>query len=143
SGDLIGGNIASGGTGGPNPPDAFNAPLFGGTTGTITFQAIVQQQYSVRTSPLGNKDIKEGDSLTNVVPNSNASAFLPVQPGGQVLNFANWAATGTYQADNSGATVVIATGVLAKSIYAINGNTAVTSPYLMQAGDTVTYRLEY
>jgi large repetitive protein len=142
SGDLIGGNIPPGGTGGPNPPDALNAPLFGGTTGTIVFRAIVQQQYSVKTSPLGNKDIKQGDSLTNVVPNATGPD-VSIQPGGQVLNFRNLAPTGTFQADNSGATVVIATGLLSKSIYAINGNTSVTSPYQMQAGDTVTYRLEY
>src|SRR5262249_21755857 len=34
-------------------------------------------------------------------------------------------------------------GSLIKSIYAINGNTSFTSPVLITAGDTVTYRLQY
>ena len=60
-----------------------------------------------------------------------------------MLNFTNLSGTGTFQADGSAATVTIATGELAKTIYAINGNTSITSPYQVQAGDTVTYRLEY
>ena len=144
-GDLIGGDIPAGGTGSGNPPDAFNAPLFSpGTTGTIVFQAVIQHQYSVKAQAPDNdnKDIKQGDSFTNIVPNTTGPD-VTIQPGGQVLNFTNLSGTGTFQADGSAATVTIATGELCKTIYAINGNTSITSPYQVQAGDTVTYRLEY
>ncbi len=143
SGDLLGGDIPVGGTGSGNPPDAFNSPLFSGTTGTIVFEAVVQQQYSVKTQVGGtDKNIKQGDSLTNVVPNATGPD-VAIQPGGQVLGFTNLSGTGTVQADGSTTTVTIATGALWASIYAINGNTSVTSPFQVQAGDTVTYRLEY
>jgi len=39
--------------------------------------------------------------------------------------------------------VTIVTGVPAESIYAINGNTAVTNPAKVAPGDAVTYRLRY
>ncbi|MGA2258793.1 MAG: hypothetical protein ABSG53_29350, partial [Thermoguttaceae bacterium] len=143
SGDLVVGDIPAGGTGSGNPPDAFHAPLFSGTTGTIVFEAVVQQQYSVKTQVGGtDQNIKQGDSLTNVVPNATGPD-VAIRPGGQVLGFTNLSGSGIVQADGSTTTVAIATGALWASIYAINGNTSVTSPFQVQAGDTVTYRLEY
>ncbi len=60
-----------------------------------------------------------------------------------MLSYADLTGTGTFQADTSSATVTIAIGRSAKSIYAINGSTAVTSPFEVQAGDDVTYELTY
>ena len=118
-GDLIGGDIPAGGTGGAWPGNT-DPSLFGpGTTGQIVFDAVIMQQYTVRTSPLGNKDIKQGDSLTNIIPNRTNP--LTPNTGGQVLNYANLAGTGTYQADTGSATVTIAVGSLTKTVYAING----------------------
>ena len=47
----------------------------------------MQPQYSVLTSPSGNKDIKQGDTLNNVVPD-RSNANTP-NAGGRILNFAN------------------------------------------------------
>jgi len=68
SGTLIGGNIPQEAPGRQSARCSQRSAVRR-TTGTIVFRAIVQQQYSVKTSPLGNKDIKQGDSITNVVPN--------------------------------------------------------------------------
>ena len=142
-GDLIGGDIPAGGTGSSaTPPGNTDPSLFSpGTTGQIVFDAIIQQDYSVKESPAGSKTIKQGDSLTNIVP--DRSNPLTPNTGGQVLSYADLSDTGIYQADTSSATVTIAVGSLTKSIYAINGSTSFTTPVEVQAGDTVTYQLIY
>jgi uncharacterized repeat protein (TIGR01451 family) len=142
-GDLIGGDIPAGGTGSSaTPPGNTDPSLFSpGTTGQIVFEAIIQQDYSVKESPEGSKTIKQGDTLTNVIP--DRSNPLTPNTGGQVLSYANLTGTGTFQADTSSASVTVAIGSLSKSIYAINGSTSFTSPAEVQAGDTVTYQLIY
>ena len=127
---LLGGSIPDGGTGGaePNPN-----PSFGPTTGVITFQTVVQQQYDVQQSDTGTQFVKAGDVLGDQTIIS-----------GQVLDYADLSATGTTRSDNSAATVSLAQGKLTKTIYAINGvlYTGSGTPQVA-AGDTVTYRLTY
>jgi len=147
TGRLIGGWIPTGGTGGPQPsqPNGNSTPAtFGATTGQIVFRAVIQPAYDVRVSPNGNSDIKQGDDLLNVVPRTNGSGNLTQAPGGRVLNFDDLTPTAFRQADNTSASVRLATGSITKSIYAINGqiyNSAV--PPNLQAGDSVTFRITY
>ncbi len=126
---LIGGCVPAAGTGGP-PPDCavFNG---GATTVTVVYRAVIQDSFT-NSFPSGDASVDHGDRLTNTV---TAQADL--------LTVANPAvATGSNEADGSGASVTILTGVLTKSIYAINGNTSYGTPRL-GPGDTVTYRLRY
>jgi large repetitive protein len=140
-GNLVGGDIPLGGTGGAQPGNT-NPSLFApGTTGQIVFRGVIQTAYTVKASPLGDKTIKQGDTLTNLIPD-RTNAFSP-NTGGRVLNYSDLSGTGTFQADTTSATVTAAVGSLAKSIYAIDGSTAVISPYQVQTGDTITYRLTY
>ncbi|MGL5910762.1 MAG: hypothetical protein ACRCZP_12215, partial [Phycicoccus sp.] len=134
-----------GGTGGPVPdPTTFGnsvTPPRGPTTGRIVFRAQVQNTYSVLG---GGTNVKQGDSLTNIVP-TTAPLGIGATAGGRVLNFADAATpTGSNQADNTAATVTIPTGQLTKTIHAVNGQlvTIGTTPRL-QNGDVVTYRLTY
>ena len=129
-GRLLGGNVPDGGTGGP-PPRSFPA-LFGGTTGTITFRTVIQQEFS-DTFPSGDPSVDQGDVLTNsvTVTASLLSVADAVTP------------TGQSEADTSAASVSILRGQLTKSIYAVNGSTSFTSPVQIAPGDTVTYRLRY
>ena len=143
-GRLVGGDLPTGGTGSNAnpPPDGPTAP-FAGTTGQITFRAVVQPSYSVKQSPTGNKDVKQGDILTNVVSADRTNPQTPTA-GGRILQYANaTAATGNTQADGSTVDVKVARGALTKTLYAINGNTAVPAVPKIQAGDRVTYRLTY
>lgn len=126
---LIGGCVPAGGTGGV-PPDCatFNG---GGTFVTIVYRAIIQEDFSA-TFPSGDASVDHGDILTNGVV---ARADL--------LSVADVATvTGSDEDDDSAANVTIATGILTKAIYAINGNTSFGTPRL-GPGDTVTYRLRY
>jgi len=128
-GILLGGNVPVGGTGGPIPQN-FPAVL-AGTTGTIIFRTVIQQEFS-DTFPSGDQSVDQGDVLSN-----------GVTIAGDVLDETNLTPTGQSEADTSGASVVIARGNLQKSIYAINGSTSFTIPVQVRPGDTVTYRIRY
>ena len=127
NGQLLGGSIPGGGTGGPIP--SAN-PADGGTTGTIVYQTVVLQQFNYN-YPSGEKWIDQGDVLTNSVSMT-----------GDVLSYTNLSGTEQTQTDGSGTSVSIPRGNLSESIYAINGNTDYGAAKVA-AGDTVTYELEY
>src|SRR5262249_54860414 len=126
NGQLLGGCVPDGGTGGPPPPPVCP---FGGTTVTIVYRAIIQNNYT-HTFPSGDPAVDEGNVLSNNVT---------VQ--GDVLDDATLAPTGLNEADTSHADVQIQRGVLTKSVYAINGNTSIPSPIRIQPGDNVTYKI--
>ncbi len=130
SGLLIGGCVDP--AGGSATPDcgSYND---GPTTATITFRSIVQETYVDGTTP-----VVEGDDLGNVT--SVTASVLDtgnLTPTGDVTGDGGTAAA----IPGSSASVSIPRGTLTKSIYAINGNTAVPSPAHLSPGDTVTYRL--
>ena len=127
-GDLLGGSVPDGGTGGPLPSPT---PAFGGTTGRVVYRTIIQQNFT-DDFPSGDPSVDEGDVLTN-----------NVTIDGALLSTSNLAMLGTLEADASASRIEIVRGSLTKSIYAINGNTGFASPVQVAAGDTVTYRLRY
>lgn len=106
------------------------------TTATIVFRTVVQESFS-DTYPTGDWSVDQGDVLDDHVDISGiirntASPFTP---------------TGSSEADDSAASVSMKRGVLAKSIYAINGSTTLplngSGQVIIKPGDTVTYRLTY
>ena len=107
------------------------APGTGPTTGTITFQTIIQDKFT-NNFPSGEANVDHGDELTSAVTAQ-----------GGVLADATLAPTGGTASDTSGAGVTIVSGGPSESIYAINGNTAITDPARVTPGDAVTYRLQY
>jgi fimbrial isopeptide formation D2 family protein/uncharacterized repeat protein (TIGR01451 family) len=128
NGVVLGGLVPLGGTGGEDPNSAsFNG---GATTGTLVFRTIVQEEFS-DTFPSGDASVDEGDELTN-----------SVSVTGDVLSFADATATGQVEADTSFASISVPAGALVKSIYAINGSTALPSPLILSPGDELTYRLQ-
>jgi uncharacterized repeat protein (TIGR01451 family) len=131
SGQLLGGSIPAGGTGGAEPN---KMPSFGATTATITFRTTVQQQFDVQQSlPTHSMFVKAGDSLGDKTTVT-----------GDVLDYADLTDTGTTRSDNSAASVSLAQGALTKTIYAIDGQRyAGSGKPLVAPGDTVTYELTY
>ena len=124
---LLGGCVPNGGTGGPAPDcSAYNG---GQTTGTVVFRAVIQRNFTDAFTPSPHP-IVQGDHLSNTVT-----------AHGDVLHDSNLAPTGSTASDASAAGVDIVVASLAKTIYAINGNTSFTSPPLISPGDDVTYRL--
>ena len=126
---LLGGNVPDGGTGGPLPQSS--PALQGATTGTIRFRAIIQNNFSDN-FPSGDPSVDQGDVLRN-----------QVTIAGDLLSVTN-ASTPTGQAedDDSASMVTIVQGSLAKTIYAVNGNTSFGAAQV-SAGDTITYRITY
>jgi large repetitive protein len=130
-GNLLGGNIPDGGVGAGNVPQSA-PPLFSpGTTATIQFRAIIHDTYKQN----------QASGVDTVAPNDTIPNDLTV--AGDVLNRedlsplpGNPTVTDTSSAD---VTTVAQTAV--KSVYAVNGNTAIGDPITIAAGDTVTYRL--
>jgi hypothetical protein len=127
-GQLVGGAVPNGGTGGPVPASASPLP-FGGTIGRIVYRAIIQDDFS-DDFPSGDESVDVGDTLTN-------SAVI----SGDVLSVANLLPNGNTEDDDTAASIDIARGSLLKQVYAINGNTSFASPIHVAPGDTVTYRL--
>ena len=125
NGQLVGGLVPSGG--GAIEPAPGNGP----TTATIVFRTVIQQAFT-NNFPSGEANLDDGDRLDSGVTVS-----------GTVLNNADLSATANTVTDTSGAKVNIVTGNLTHSIYAINGDTSFTSPALIAAGDSVTYRVTY
>ncbi len=134
SGNMIGGSIPLTGTGSAsNLPANTNPSPFGPTEGTIVFQAVVQEDYSVEKSPDGNSNVKQGDILSN-------SATI----AGSVLSYADVTTpTGSRPGDDTAASLQVARGTLTKSIYAINGVAPTSAIPQVTVGDLVTYRLTY
>ena len=128
NGVVLGGLVPIGGTGGADPDEAnFDA---GGTTGTLVFRTIVQEDFT-DTFPSGDASVDEGDELTN-----------DVTIVGDVLAFSDATATGQSEADTSAASISVPAGTLVKSIYALNGNTTLPNPLILSPGDELTYRLQ-
>ncbi|MEZ6143733.1 MAG: SdrD B-like domain-containing protein, partial [Zavarzinella sp.] len=123
NGNLLGGLVN------PTTGAIVAAPGDGPTTGTLTFRAVIQDQY---TDDPGPTNVTQGDSLNNVV---NID-------GAVLTNTAGFPQNGQREADNSSAGVSIPEPDIQKSIYAINGNTGFTSNRI-EPGDTVTYRIRY
>ncbi|MCC7125731.1 MAG: hypothetical protein IT178_12845, partial [Acidobacteria bacterium] len=127
---LLGGCVPAGGTG----VGAIDCTLFNGgaTTVTVVYRTVVQETFDGAV-PSGDASVDHGDVLSNQVTASasllsTADALTP---------------TGYTESDTSSATVTIVSGSLTKTIYAINGNTAISLPARLGPGDTVTYRLRY
>ncbi len=118
---------------GSNPPDC-SLNNDGPTTGRLKFRTVIQQTFS-DTYPSGDPSVDHGDILTNAAT-----------VGGDVLNPATFAPTGSGEADGSGTSLSIAFGTLQKTIYAVNGSVCpgdVCSNVRISPGETVTYRLRY
>lgn len=110
------------------------APPFanlGATSATVTFRAIIQDQYDI-VFPSGEPEINQGDTVTNDVvvsgtirDNGNQGVLLGVED------------------DNSSASVEIIRGaVAAKEIVFVNG-VAPVGAVQVAAGDEVTYKISY
>jgi len=127
-GQLVGGAIPDGGTGGPAPASAAPLP-FGGTIGRIVYRTIIQDDFS-DDFPSGDRSVDIGDVLTN-------TAVID----GAVLSVASLTPNGNREDDDTAAQIAITRGTLMKQVYAINGNTSFASPIHVAPGDTVTYRL--
>ena len=127
SGLLIGGCVnPAGGSANPDCAAYNNA----GTTATIRFRAIIQEDFT-DVYPSGDWSVDQGDTFLN-----NATI------SGRLLD-TNTFMPGPVVTDNATEGFAIATGALTKSIYAINGNTTIPSPVSITPGDTVTYRIRY
>ncbi len=103
----------------------------GATTAEIVFYTQVQENYS-DDYPSGDPSVDQGDTLENAVI-----------VDGNILSEDDLSYTSETEDDDSGTDLVIARGLIYKSIYAINGNTTVPSPVRIAAGDEVTYRITY
>ncbi len=126
-GQLVGGAIPNGGTGGGPPP--AGAPLpFGGTTGQITYRVVIQDQFDV-SPPSGDSSVDQGDVLNN-------EAVID----GAVLNVDDLTANGERETDDTAADLEIVRGAITKTIYAVNGVIAGAGTITVAPGDVVTYR---
>jgi hypothetical protein len=101
-GQLVGGAIPNGGTGGPDPASAAPLP-FGGTIGRIVYRAIIQDDFSDE-FPSGDRSVDVGDTLTN-------SAVI----SGNVLNVTNLIPNGSTENDDTAASIDIARGCIIKA----------------------------
>ena len=102
--------------------DGHSAVLPKGATIRIGFETIVDENYTVIN---GQKPLAMGDSVTN------HASVEPDIPG-----------VGPGTPDGSDETNTIVSETFTKTVYAINGSTAIAPPYNIKPGDTVTYRLE-
>ena len=127
-GQLVGGAIPIGGTGG-NP---FPIPQpYPATQGRVTYRTRVLQAYEGNVP--GTPNIDHGDSVGNDV--TIAGDLVSVDDL-QTL-------TGGSEEDTSSSQETVPVGDLSKSIYALNGNTTLPIPLVVAPGDTLTYRLQY
>lgn len=128
-GVLLGGCVNPGG--GLVSPCSTLGAGDGPTTGTIVFRTTIQQRFS-DDYPSGDPSVDQGDTLNN-----NVDIY------GDVLDISSLLPNGNTEDDGSSASITAPTGLLTKSIYAINGSTSFTSPVRVKPGDDVTYRLTY
>ena len=107
----------------------FGADDLGGTTATITYRTVIQDEYD---SEAGNLNLKQGDSLAS-----------SVTVEGRLLDGALSPVIGPVMVtDTSGASVTVPNETVSLSIYALNGSTL--GPLTdIKPGDDVTFRLEY
>ncbi len=124
AGRLLGGLVPNGGGAVPGTTN------LGGTTGTITFQARVDNAY-VGTVASGDQPLDPGDVVDNTVTIS-----------GDLLDNTTLVANGESEEDGSYALSRVPLKTMQKSVYAKNG-VAGTYPAstLVPAGDTITYRI--
>jgi fimbrial isopeptide formation D2 family protein/uncharacterized repeat protein (TIGR01451 family) len=107
----------------------FGADDLAGTTLTITYRTIIQDEYD---SNVGNLNLKQGDTLASTVTVE-----------GRLLDGALAAVAGPVMVtDGSGASVTVPNNNVSLSIYALNGATGGTLTNI-KPGDDVTFRLEY
>lgn len=125
NGQLLGGMVTQGGG------SLQTAPGDGPTTGTVKFRTVIQARFT-NNFPSGEPSVNHGDHLSDLVTAQ-----------GDVVSIATLAPTGSTVTDTSSATVIIVSGTLIKSIYAVNGSSSFSTPVKVAAGDSVTYRLQY
>lgn len=111
-----------------------NSANVGSATGTIVFYTETQQNFS-DDFPSGDRSVDQDDELSNVVSISGS-----VRENAEDGDIANIVGT---ESDGSATSISVEVGTLSKSIYAINGNTALPVDLSLQPGDTITYRLAY
>ncbi len=128
-GQILGGCVPAGGTGGP-PPDcgAFDR---GPTAGFITFHTVIQDEFT-DVFPSGDRSVDQGDTLGDTV-----------QAAGDVLATDDLSPTGESEADGSSAETTIARGQVSKTIYAVNGGVWGGGIPQVAPGDAVTFRITY
>ena len=111
----------------------------GGTTITVTFRAVVQNNFESDAVAVANRPVDQGDTVGNDVTvagsiRANAAPATVLDPA--------------HVRDDATASLKVAPGTLAKTIYAINGDTnlahfTVGGSLQLEASDRITYRLEY
>ncbi|MFO0818029.1 MAG: SdrD B-like domain-containing protein [Pirellulales bacterium] len=102
----------------------------GPTSATITFRTRVLDRFR-ETFTSGFSNIDERDTISN-------TATLTADVLG-----AGFVPTGATESDSGGAVIQMVQGTWQKTIYAVNGSTVLPSPLRLNAGDEVTYRLQY
>ncbi len=107
------------------------SPPAGAATGLIHFRAVVQEEFSDTYLP-NTPNVSEGDSLTNHVTIE-----------GTIRDNSDVAIVLDTEQDTSQVNLTVVVGSLTKSVYAINGNTTLSSPIYVSPGDEVTYRFTY
>ncbi len=100
-------------------------------TGTLVFRATIQERFSDTYAPR-TPNISEGDQV-----------FNHATIAGSVRDNSDLAITLGAQQDTSANTLTMVIGTLAKTVYAVNGSTALTLPVRVAPGDAVTYRFTY
>lgn len=131
SGTLLGGCVKPAG-GLLAPCATVGGSGDGPTRMQIVFRTIIQDEFT-DTYPSGDKSVDEGDVLGN-----------SVTVAGDLLDTTTLLPNGQSELDDSGTSLQIGRGALAKSIYAINGVVCASQPCTsvrLQPGDTLTYRL--
>jgi fimbrial isopeptide formation D2 family protein/uncharacterized repeat protein (TIGR01451 family) len=127
-GRLVGGLVpAAGGV----VPGGTN---FGATTGTITFQARVQDTYD-GTVPSGNKQLVAEDLVDNRATLS-----------GSILSNTNLTTNIGSESDDTYASTRVPATTFTKTVYAKNGDAAgqpLPATTLVSIGDEITYRIRY
>lgn len=93
----------------------------GPTTFTIQLRSTIDSAYSSAVS--GTQTLTAGDTI------ANSSGVEFSVPGGQAI------------VEGAASSLTVATPSLVKAKYALNGNTTLPDPFLVAAGNTVTYRL--
>ena len=103
----------------------------GPATGTLTFRATIQEHFSDTYLP-NTPNVSEGDELHN-----------SVTIDGSIRDNNDLATVWARNRTPARGRLTIVVGTLGKSVYAVNGNTALTSPIHVAPGDAVTYRFTY
>ncbi|NPV56022.1 MAG: DUF11 domain-containing protein [Anaerolineae bacterium] len=128
-GDVLGGCVPQGGTGG-GAPDC-DVEDHGGSIATIIFRTQIQDEFTDQ-YPSGDLSVDQGDTSGNSVDvQANLLSTVDLSP------------LGASESDGSSASFSISRGSLTKAIYAVNGSTTFDMPLRINAGDNITYRLRY